>query len=62
MTAVKHAALTLVSGAVADDPALEVVSDAAGRMRVKVAWVCSNSRRAVAAEESVGRLPGVRAV
>ncbi|WP_234708282.1 manganese-exporting P-type ATPase CtpC [Mycolicibacter arupensis] len=31
-------------------------------MRVKVAWVCSNSRRAVAAEESVGRLPGVRAV
>ncbi|WP_234787935.1 manganese-exporting P-type ATPase CtpC [Mycolicibacter sinensis] len=31
-------------------------------MRVTVGWVCSNSRRAVAVEESVGRLPGVRAV
>ncbi|MEB3050362.1 manganese-exporting P-type ATPase CtpC [Mycolicibacter sp. MYC123] len=31
-------------------------------MRVTVAWVCSNSRRAVAVEESVGRQPGVRAV
>lgn len=44
------------------DPALVVVSDAAGRMRVLVDWVRSDSRRAVAVEESVARQPGVRAV
>jgi manganese/zinc-transporting P-type ATPase C len=41
---------------------LEVVSDAAGRMRVKVPWVRANSRRAVAVEEAVDRQHGVRAV
>jgi cation-transporting P-type ATPase C len=39
-----------------------VVSDAAGRMRVQVPWVRSNSRRAVAVEEAVDRQSGVRAV
>jgi cation-transporting P-type ATPase C len=39
-----------------------VISDAAGRMRVQVAWVRSDSRRAVAVEEEVGRQNGVRAV
>ncbi|BBZ49198.1 manganese-exporting P-type ATPase CtpC [Mycobacterium heidelbergense] len=46
----------------AKDPALQVVSDAAGRMRVRVGWVRSNSRRAVAVEEAVAKQPGVRAV
>jgi cation-transporting P-type ATPase C len=41
---------------------LLVVSDAAGRMRVRVGWVRSNSRRAVAVEEAVDRQNGVRAV
>jgi manganese/zinc-transporting P-type ATPase C len=39
-----------------------VVSDAAGRMRVHVPWVRSNSRRAVAVEEAVDQQNGVRAV
>src|SRR5438270_6768638 len=43
-------------------PDLAVVSDAAGRMRVKVPWVRANSRRAVAVEEAVDRQHGVRAV
>ena len=43
-------------------PDLVVVSDAAGRMRVQVPWVRSNSRRAVAVEEAVDRQNGVRAV
>jgi manganese/zinc-transporting P-type ATPase C len=43
-------------------PDLVVVSDAAGRMRVHVPWVRSNSRRAVAVEEAVDRQNGVRAV
>jgi manganese/zinc-transporting P-type ATPase C len=46
----------------AKDPALVVVSDAAGRMRVQVEWVRSNSRRAVAVEEAVAKQNGVRAV
>src|ERR1700746_2491970 len=46
----------------AKDPALKLVSDAAGRMRVSVAWVRGNSRRAVAVEESVAKQNGVRAV
>ncbi|GLV11587.1 putative manganese/zinc-exporting P-type ATPase [Mycobacterium intracellulare subsp. chimaera] len=54
--------MEVVSDGAADDPALDVVSDAAGRMRVVVPWVCSNSRRAVAVEEQVGRQHGVRAV
>lgn len=41
---------------------LLVVSDAAGRMRVQVPWVRSDSRRAVAVEEAVDRQNGVRAV
>lgn len=44
----------------ADDPV--VVSDAAGRMRVHVGWVRANARRAVAVEEAVDRLDGVRTV
>jgi len=46
----------------AKDPALKVVSDAAGRMRVSVEWVRCNSRRAVAVEEAVAKAHGVRAV
>src|SRR6201985_2160402 len=41
---------------------LLVVSDAAGRMRVKVPWVRADSRRAVAVEEAVDSQHGVRAV
>jgi manganese/zinc-transporting P-type ATPase C len=48
--------------AIAEDPALTIVSDAAGRMRVSVAWVRANSRRAVAVEEAVAKQTGVRAV
>ncbi|WP_234787950.1 manganese-exporting P-type ATPase CtpC [Mycolicibacter sinensis] len=47
---------------VVDDPAVEILSDAAGRIRVHVPWVRSNSRRAVAVEEAVDRLAGVRTV
>ncbi|APD84125.1 manganese-exporting P-type ATPase CtpC [Mycobacterium intracellulare] len=59
---VDDTALEVVSEGAADDLGLDVVSDAAGRMRVVVPWVCSNSRRAVAVEEQVGRQHGVRAV
>jgi manganese/zinc-transporting P-type ATPase C len=45
-----------------DDPALVVVSDAAGRIRLRVDWVRANSRRAVAVEEAVAKETGVRAV
>jgi cation-transporting P-type ATPase C len=45
-----------------DAPTVEVLSDAAGRMRVHVPWVRSNSRRAVAVEEAVDKQAGVRAV
>ncbi len=41
---------------------LIVVSDAAGRMRVRVPWVRCDSRRAVAVEEAVDQQPGVRVV
>ena len=44
------------------DPALQIVSDAAGRMRVSVDWVRCNSRRAVAVEEAVAKQDGVRVV
>jgi manganese/zinc-transporting P-type ATPase C len=47
---------------IAKDPALQIVSDAAGRMRVRVEWVRSNSRRAVAVEEAVAKQDGVRVV
>src|ERR1700742_539051 len=50
-----HTALT-------KDPALNVISSAAGRMRVKVDWVRCDSRRAVAVEEAVAKCNGVRAV
>jgi cation-transporting P-type ATPase C len=43
-------------------PEWEILSDAAGRMRLKVPWVRANSRRAVAVEEAVERQHGVRAV
>lgn len=56
-------ALALVPDiAPAEDPALQVISDAAGRMRVRVDWVCRNSRRAVAVEEAVAKCNGVRVV
>ncbi|BBY22384.1 manganese-exporting P-type ATPase CtpC [Mycobacterium stomatepiae] len=48
--------------ATAKDPALEVLSDAAGRMRLLVPWVRLNTRRAVAVEEAVAKQTGVRAV
>ncbi|OBK20588.1 copper-translocating P-type ATPase [Mycobacterium asiaticum] len=46
--------------ATTEDPA--VVSDAAGRMRVIIDWVRSDSRRAVAVEEAVAKCNGVRVV
>jgi cation-transporting P-type ATPase C len=52
----------VVDEAPVKDPALQVVSDAAGRMRVSVEWVRRNSRRAVAVEEAVAKQQGVRAV
>lgn len=56
-------ALALVSAlAPAEEPALQVISDAAGRMRVRVDWVRANSRRAVAVEEAVAKCDGVRVV
>src|ERR1700740_1589633 len=45
-----------------NDPALMVISDAAGRIRVSVEWVRCNSRRAVAVEEAVAKENGVRVV
>ncbi|WP_162196886.1 manganese-exporting P-type ATPase CtpC [Mycobacterium lepromatosis] len=39
-----------------------VISDAAGRMRIQIDWVRSNSRRAVTVEESVAKCNGVRVV
>ena len=41
---------------------LTVVSDAAGRMRVHAPWFRSDSRRAVAIEDAVEQVAGVRAV
>jgi manganese/zinc-transporting P-type ATPase C len=41
---------------------LVVISDAAGRMRVRAPWMRSDSVRAVAVEESVDKVAGVRAV
>ncbi|OBH39916.1 copper-translocating P-type ATPase [Mycobacterium intracellulare] len=46
----------------AKDPALQVISDAAGRMRVAASWVRADSRRAVAVEEAVAKCEGVRVV
>ncbi len=54
--------LALVPEVRAEIPALQVVSDAAGRMRVSVGWVRRDSRRAVAVEEAVAKQEGVRAV
>lgn len=45
-----------------EDPALQVISDAAGRMRVSVGWVRADSRRAVAVEGAVAKCDGVRVV
>ena len=47
---------------IVNNAAVEVVSDAAGRMRLLVPWVRSNSRRAVAVEDVVDKQAGVRAV
>lgn len=56
-------ALALVPDiAPAEDPALQVISDAAGRMRVRVDWVRANARRAVAVEDAVAKCEGVRVV
>ncbi|OBI73547.1 manganese-exporting P-type ATPase CtpC [Mycobacterium asiaticum] len=55
-------ALALVPDLEPTDPALEVISDAAGRMRVRVDWVRADSRRAVAVEEAVAKQNGVRVV
>jgi len=41
---------------------LFVISDAAGRMRVRAPWMWSRPVRAVAVEESVDKIAGVRAV
>jgi manganese/zinc-transporting P-type ATPase C len=51
-----------VTLALTKEPAPTVVSDAAGRMRVQVAWVRCDSRRAVAVEEAVAKCNGVRVV
>lgn len=51
------------AGADGDDTNdLVVLSDAAGRMRVRADWVRGNSRRAVAVEEAVAKQDGVRVV
>ncbi len=42
--------------------ALTVVSDAAGRMRLQAPWFRNDSVRAVAIEDAVGQVSGVRAV
>jgi cation-transporting P-type ATPase C len=47
---------------VSSDPDLVVITEAAGRMRVRVPWIRSNGVRAVAVEESVDKTAGVRAV
>lgn len=47
---------------VVEDTAVEILSDAAGRMRLHVPWVRSDSRRAVAVEDKVDKQTGVRAV
>ncbi|MCA2247881.1 manganese-exporting P-type ATPase CtpC [Mycobacterium intracellulare] len=47
---------------VVDDAAIIVLADAAGRMRLHVPWVRSDSRRAVAVEDEVDKQTGVRAV
>lgn len=52
----------VVDAARAKDPALKVISDAAGRMRVSVRWVRADPRRAVAVEEAVAKQDGVRVV
>ncbi|WP_422744396.1 heavy metal translocating P-type ATPase [Mycobacterium sp. WMMD1722] len=41
---------------------LTVVSDAAGRIRLEVPWLRNDSPRAVAIEDAVEQVPGVRAV
>ncbi len=56
-------ALAIVEeSATTDESALTVISDAAGRMRVRVDWVRGDCRRAVAVEEAVATCHGVRAV
>ncbi|WP_407685572.1 manganese-exporting P-type ATPase CtpC [Mycobacterium sp. HUMS_1102779] len=54
--------LAPASDAPLQDLALAVISDAAGRMRVKADWVRGDSRRAVAVEEAVAQCSGVRVV
>src|SRR5690348_4176571 len=45
-----------------DMAALTVVSDAAGRIRLRADWFRGDTRRAVAIEDAVEQVPGVRAV
>lgn len=47
---------------VAEPTELVVLADAAGRVRLRGAWLVGSAGRAVAVEDAVGRLPGVRAV
>jgi cation-transporting P-type ATPase C len=55
--------LALVPAAdTSNDAAYQVVSAAAGRMRVLVDWVRCDARRAVAVEEAVAKCNGVRVV
>lgn len=44
------------------DLTLSVVSNAAGRLRVRAAWLTHSPGRAVAVEDAVEQVPGVRAV
>src|SRR5690349_12420982 len=44
------------------DVDLVVLSDAAGRVRLRAPWIASRAVRAVAVEESVAKIAGVRAV
>lgn len=51
-----------MSEAVVEADGLDVISDAGGRLRVRVPWVRTDPVRAVAVEERVDTVPGVRAV
>ncbi|OBB64848.1 manganese-exporting P-type ATPase CtpC [Mycobacterium sp. 852014-50255_SCH5639931] len=53
---------TALEPVLSKDPALQILSDAAGRMRVSVDWLRCDSRRAVAVEEAVANEDGVRVV
>jgi manganese/zinc-transporting P-type ATPase C len=54
--------MTRNADSVEDTEALQVLSDAAGRIRVRAPWFRSDPLRAVAIEDAVDRVAGVRAV